>query len=129
MLIISLVALLVVSLPPGSGRAQLKALTLETAALLRRERVGAIFTGHVRRVMIENEPRALLGEGGNAVLIPPDVALDVLGVNDQQAEHLSIIQFLPDGSSTGAVIKLSRQEAEYEIRVNWFTGAVAIFPD
>jgi hypothetical protein len=26
------------------------------------------------------------------------------------------------------VLKLSREKAEYEIRVNWFTGGVAIVP-
>ena len=35
----------------------------------------------------------------------------------------------PDGSSTGAVLKLSHQQAEYEVRVNWYTGGVDIFAE
>ena len=40
-LIIALVASLAVTIMPGTGRGRLKALTLEIAALLRRERLGA----------------------------------------------------------------------------------------
>ena len=39
MLIIALVGSLIVTMTPGTGRAKLKALTLESAALLRRERL------------------------------------------------------------------------------------------
>ena len=38
----------------------------------------------------------------------------------------AVVRFHPDGASTGAVLKLSREKAEYEIRVNWYTGGVAI---
>ena len=40
MLIIALVASLVIAMSPGTGRVKLKALTLEIAALFRRERLG-----------------------------------------------------------------------------------------
>ena|SRR5882724_9426842 len=40
----------------------------------------------------------------------------------------SLVRFHPDGASTGAALKLSREKAEYEIRVNWCTGGVAIAP-
>jgi len=46
MLIIALVASLAVTMMPGTGRGQLRALTLEVAALLRRERLGAVMTIH-----------------------------------------------------------------------------------
>src|SRR2546423_3148053 len=77
MLIIALVASLVVTTMPGTGRAGLKALTLQTAALLRRERLGAMMTGRERGVSLDGERRVLVGEGGDAVARPPDVALDI----------------------------------------------------
>lgn len=128
MLIIALVASLVVTLTRGTGRAQLKALALETAALMRRERLGAILSGHARQVSIDGEQRAVVGDGRDAVLIPRDVVLDVLGVGEPRSGRTPLVRFEPDGASTGTVLKLSRQEAEYEIRVNWYTGAVAIDP-
>jgi general secretion pathway protein H len=128
MLIIALVASLAVTMTPGTGRGQLKALTLEVAALLRHERLGAVMTGHQREVSVDGEQRALVGEGGNVVAIPRDVVLDVLGIDALWSGRQAVVRFLPDGASTGAVLKLSREKAEYEIRVNWFTGGVAIAP-
>jgi general secretion pathway protein H len=128
MLIIALVASLAVTMIPGTGRGQLKALTLEVAALLRRERLGAVMAGRQREVSINGEQRLLIGEGGNVVTIPRDVVLDVLGIDALWSGRQAVVRFLPDGASTGAVLKLSREKAEYEIRVNWFTGGVAIAP-
>lgn len=128
MLIIALVASLVVTLTPGTGRVQLKALALETAALLRRERVDAILTGRAREVFVDSERRALVTEGPAFVVIPRDVVLDILGVDNLSSGQVSLVRFEPDGASTGAVFKMSRQEAEYEVRVNWYTGAVAVIP-
>jgi general secretion pathway protein H len=100
--------------------------SLETAALLRRERLDAILTGRARQVSIDNKQRALVGDGRDLVLIPRDVVLDVLGVDELWLGRGSVVRFEPDGGSTGAVLKLSREKAEYEIRVNWYTGAVVV---
>jgi general secretion pathway protein H len=128
MLIIALVASLAVTMMPGTGRGRLKALTLETAALLRRERLGAVLTGRDRQVSLDGERRVLVGDGGNVLAIPRDVVLDVLGIDALWSGRQAVVRFTPDGASTGAVLKLSRENAEYEIRVNWYTGGVAIAP-
>jgi general secretion pathway protein H len=128
MLIIALVASLAITMMPGTGRARLKAVTLETAALLRRERLGAMLTGRDRHVSLDGERRVLLGDGGDVVAIPRDVTVDVLGVNELRTDRFAVVRFHPDGASSGAVLKLSREKAEYEIRVNWYTGGVAIEP-
>jgi general secretion pathway protein H len=124
MLIIALTASLVMASLPGTGRAKLKAVTLETAALLRRERLGAILTGYDREVFLDG--RRLIGQGGSEVAIPTDVVLLILGAEDLWRGRQTIVRFHPDGASSGAVLRLSREEANYEIRVNWFTGGVAI---
>ena len=128
MLIIALVASLVIAVTPGTGRGKLKALTLEVAALFRRERLGAILTGRDRRVSLDGERRAFIGDGGDVIRIPPDVMVDVLGANELWSGRLAVVRFHPDGASSGAVLKLSREEAQYEVRVNWYTGGVAILP-
>jgi general secretion pathway protein H len=128
MLIIALVASLAITMMPGTGRARLKAVTLETAALLRRERLGAMLTGRDRHVSLDGERRILVGDGGDVVAIPRDVTVDVLGVNELRTDRFAVVRFHPDGASSGAVLKLSREKAEYEIRVNWYTGGVAIEP-
>jgi general secretion pathway protein H len=126
MLIIAMVAALVVTMTPGTGRAQLKALSLETAALFRRERLGAILTGRNRRVSIDGSRRAFVGDGGDIVSIPRDVTVNILGVDEEWSGRQAVVRFLPDGASSGTVLILSREQAAYEIRVNWYTGGVAI---
>jgi len=128
MLIIALVASLAVAKIPGTGRGRLKAVALETAALLRRERLGAVMTGRDRQVSIDGEQRVLVGDGGDVVAVPRDVVLDILGIDALWSGRQAVVRFHPDGASTGAVLKLSREKAEYEIRVNWYTGGVAIVP-
>jgi general secretion pathway protein H len=126
MLIIALIASLAVTMTPGTGRTGLHALALEAAALLRQERLAAILTQHDRRVLLDRERRALIGDGGDVVAIPRDVVLDVLGADAQWSGPRAVARFLPDGESTGAVLKISRERIAYEIRVNWYTGRVAI---
>jgi general secretion pathway protein H len=128
MLIIALVASLALTMMPGTGRAGLKALTLQTASLLRRERLGAILTGSDREVSLDGERRVLVGDGGDIVVLPRDIVLDILGADALWSGRQAVVRFHPDGASTGAVLKLSREKAEYEIRVNWYTGSVAIGP-
>src|SRR5215813_14323401 len=128
MLIIALMASLAITMMPGTGRAKLKAVTMETAALLRRERLSAILTGRERQVAIDGERRVLIGDGGGTVPIPADVAIDLLGASQSQGYRALVVRFHPDGASSGAVLRLSREKAEYEIRVNWYTGGVSIEP-
>jgi general secretion pathway protein H len=126
MLIIALVASLVITMTPGTGRAGLKAVTLKTAALLRRERIGAILGGRMRHVSLDGERRVFVGEEGEQVAIPRDVMVDLLGADAVWSGRQAVVRFDPDGASTGAVVRLSHEKAEYEIRVNWYTGGVAV---
>jgi general secretion pathway protein H len=126
MMIVALVASLVIAMVPGTGRAGLKAVVMNTVALLRRERLGAILTSSERHVSLDGERRVLVGDGGDTVAIPSDVMVDVLGANALWAGRLAVASFHPDGASSGAAIKFSREGVEYEVRVNWYTGGVAI---
>src|SRR5262249_22175896 len=55
MLIIALAASLTISWMTGTGRARLKAVALEAAALLRRERTHAILSGHAQQIVLDGE--------------------------------------------------------------------------
>jgi general secretion pathway protein H len=126
MLIIALVASLAVTTVPGTGRAKLKALALETAALLRRERQGAVLTGQSRRISLDRAERILTGEGGEIVAIPPDVVLDVVGTDESWLGRQVVVRFMPDGASTGAALSLSWEGVRYDVNVNWYSGRVAV---
>jgi general secretion pathway protein H len=126
MAIVALVASIAVTMTKGTGRGQLKALALETADLLRRERLSATLTGRSREVFIDGESRTLAGLGRKSVAVPKDVVLDLIGADASRAGRRLVVRFEPDGSSTGAALRLSRERVGYEIRVNWYTGGVAI---
>jgi general secretion pathway protein H len=126
MLIIALVSALAVSTMRGTGRAQLHAVSLEAAALMRRERLGAILTARTRQVSLDGRERLLFGEGGRQVRIPADVVVDIFGNDVVRTGRLAVVSFQPDGASTGVVLRLSREQATYEVSVNWYTGSVSL---
>jgi general secretion pathway protein H len=128
MTIIAMLSSLAVTFLTGTGRGDLKALTLQTAALIRRERLGAILSGQSRRIALDPDRRTLAGDGGELLAIPNDVVFDLVGVDQQWSGLKAVVRFEPDGSSTGAALRFSKQGANYEISVDWYTGGVAIDP-
>jgi len=128
MLIIAMVAGLAFATLPGTGRSQLKGVALQTAALFRRERLGAILTARSRQVAIDGRQRAFVGDGGDRVEIPRDVSVDILGVAEEWSGEQAVVRFLPDGASSGTVVTLSHEGEAYEVRVNWYTGSVLVEP-
>jgi general secretion pathway protein H len=126
MMIVALVASVAVTMTKGTGRGQLKALALDAADLLRRERLGAVLTGRRRQVFVDGDGRTLFGDGRKTVKIPGDVVLDLIGTDASMTGRRLVVRFEPDGSSSGAALRVSRDGFGYEIRVNWYTGGVAI---
>ncbi|MHB8884543.1 MAG: prepilin-type N-terminal cleavage/methylation domain-containing protein [Methylovirgula sp.] len=126
MSIIALVASLVTMVVPGTGRAGLEAAAMKTAALFRRERLAAILTRSDRHISLDGNRRELIGDDGGVVAIPRDVVVNLLGADATWSGRLAVVVFHPDGASSGAVLKLSRERAQYEIRVNWYTGGVSV---
>jgi general secretion pathway protein H len=126
MAIIALTASLSITAINGTGRVQLKAVAMRTATLLRHERLSAILTGQVREVSLDGRSRSFVSDSGETVAIPRDVVLDLLGTDEVWSGRRAVVRFYPDGASTGAALKLSREKAGYDIRVNWYTGSVAV---
>ena len=107
MAIVALLASLAIGMSRGTGRGQLKALALETADLLRRQRLSAVLTGSRRQVFIDGGGRTLFGDGRKTVKLPDDVVLDVLGAGSERSGERAIVRFEPDGSSSGAAFRVS----------------------
>jgi general secretion pathway protein H len=126
MMIVALISSLVITMMPGTGRATLKAVVMNSVALLRHERLGAILTGHERHVSLDGRQRALVGEDGDKVDIPADVVVDILGTDEIWSGRQAVALFHADGASSGGALKFYRDKAEYEIRVNWYTGSVTV---
>jgi general secretion pathway protein H len=125
MVIIAMLASLIGVSLRGTGRGQMKALTLETASFLRRERFAAVLTGTSRDVSLDADARKLIGSIGT-VSIPRDVVLDVTGVDQVWSGRQAVVRFEPDGASSGAALKFSGNGEHYEVDVNWYNGRVAV---
>jgi general secretion pathway protein H len=126
MLLIALISGLAVTMTHGVGRASLKSVALETAALFRRERLNAMMSGRPRHVTLDRERREFLGESSGKVIVPREVELDVLSAGSIIGQMQRIVEFRPDGASSGVALAFARERVAYEVRVNWFTGGVSI---
>ncbi|WP_428991042.1 type II secretion system protein [Methylocapsa aurea] len=126
MMIVALISGLVLAWTFGSGRSKLKAVALEAAALLRRERLGAMLSGRPRHVALDVSARLLVGESGGKVVVPQDVTLDLLAADGANGALRAVARFEPDGASTGAILAFVREGARYDVRVDWFSGKVSV---
>lgn len=67
------------------------------------------------------------GASDGIVQLPNDVRLDaMLPTHCYDRPTGMTIDFFPSGMSCGGVLALTHGGAEYEIRVNWLTGAVDV---
>lgn len=126
MMITALMASLVLTFIPGTGRSDLKSVVMQTVALLRRERMAAVMTSSDRYVSLDDRRRVFIGQGGDEVAVPKDVAIDILGIDQSWLNGRAVALFHADGGSSGGALKFSRDRIDYEVRVNWYTGAVSI---
>jgi general secretion pathway protein H len=131
MAIISILAALILpAIPRGTSRTRLEAFALQTAALLKTDRLAAM--QRRLRVSTELDPisRSIRsGATGNSLVLPRDVGFDALLASrcNQRAAGRTI-DFFPSGMSCGGTIALSRPGGGFQVRVNWLTGGVEIVP-
>jgi general secretion pathway protein H len=131
MAIISILAALILpAIPRGTSRTRLEAFALQTAALLKTDRLAAM--QRRMRVTTELDPisRSIRsGATGSTVVFPPDVGFDALLASrcNQRAAGRTI-DFFPSGMSCGGTIALLRPGGGFQVRVNWLTGGVEIVP-
>jgi general secretion pathway protein H len=121
-------AMLLPALPHGTSRPRLQSYALAVAAVLKADRNAAMRRGAAVSTQIDPAARLVLsGATGRAVKVPDDVAVDaLLSARCGQETGAPNIRFLSSGMSCGGVIALKKPGMGYEIRVNWFTGAVDI---
>jgi general secretion pathway protein H len=123
-----LAAVLLPFIPRETSRARLQAYALQTATLLKADRVAAISRRTSIATLVDAGARAIhSGARPDSIHIPDDVRFDaVLPQTCQQRAALSTISFFANGTSCGGTIALTRFDAGFEIRVNWLTGRIEI---
>lgn len=102
------------------GRAALDADARTLAMALADAREEAVLTGQPVTLALN-----LANPGWNGGNLPATSALQVEGDGELMADGIARIRFLPDGSASGAAIRLTgRGGGERSLRVDWLTGRV-----
>lgn len=115
------------SLPRANNAARLSATAMEVATVLRGDRSRAARAGKPAASLLDLDRRTVTSAGGRVVKIGDGFAVDVLTTGEcRQSGRRFRIEFRPDGSSCGAVVRLSAGGRAFRVRVNWLTGWVDV---
>ena len=131
MAIIAMLALLILpAIPRGTSRTRLEAFALQTASLLKTDRLAAMQRRMRVTTVLDPAARAIRsGATDTVVLLPQDVGFDALLATVCNQRGVSrTIDFFPSGMSCGGAIQLMRPGGGFQVRVNWLTGGVEIVP-
>ena len=124
-LVVSLVPPLFSSAVPG---ARLKGAARDLAVGLRYARSQAITHNTEMAVRLDLEPPAYTIGGEQPHALPDDVRMTVTSAATENVLPVThhMLQFYPDGSSTGSRITLSGGHLAYHLDVDWLTGRIGI---
>ena len=114
----------------GTQGASLKATAFAIAAKLREARVNAVSRRRQQVVLIDIRRRKMTQNGVSKMeKIAPNTELKVFSAADERiSRDIAGVRFFPNGSSTGATLRLIRNDQKYDVRVDWLTGRVAVVP-
>jgi general secretion pathway protein H len=123
-----LAAIILPAIPRATTRTRLAGYAVEIAALLKGDRNAAMRRNAMVATMLDVDRRTVRsGQGAATVEVPQDVSFSAMlaeRCNGRPAG--STIDFFPTGASCGGAIAIARQGLQFQIRVNWLTGAVDV---
>jgi general secretion pathway protein H len=115
------------ALPRRTNAALLSATAMDVATLLRADRTRADRDGTARATVVDLAARMVTDARGRSVRIPRDIDVAMLTAGTCQLSGQRYrIEFRPDGSSCGAVLRLANAGRAFRVRVNWLTGWVDV---
>ncbi|WMJ67780.1 GspH/FimT family pseudopilin [Stenotrophomonas sp. 24(2023)] len=113
----------------GLGGMQLRSSGKDIANQLRMVRAQAIARGEAQRFVIETQRHHWQGIDGRQGNIPPRLQVSFEGAAQlAAAPGQGVIEFHPDGGSSGGRIQLQQGDAQWRIDVGWLTGEVRSGP-
>jgi len=114
------------AIPHGTTWPRMAAIATEIATFLKTSRTDALLSGRDTLTVIDRSRRTVVA-GDHVLTLPADVDLSVLSAGSCRTSGSAVgIVFRADGTSCGAVVRISRGARGFRIRVNWYTGHVAI---
>ncbi|MFT5511232.1 MAG: general secretion pathway protein H [Hyphomicrobiaceae bacterium] len=114
---------------PSAGGTELKAAAAHIASTLRDARTRAILQQADRLVLVDVDRRLVWsGLKTRATRLGQGIRIAVTSAQSQseaRPNKVAGIRFYPNGSSSGATIRLYGTGQTHELRVNWLTGRVS----
>jgi general secretion pathway protein H len=118
-LLVSIVPPVVSAVVPG---VKLKVAARELAVTLRDTRNRAITRNAALDVTFEFEPPRYIAASGDPHLLPSGVQMTILDGDARSSE----LRFYPDGSSSGATVRIGKRDTHYLVDVGWLMGRVSV---
>jgi general secretion pathway protein H len=132
MVVMVIAGLMIALVPPLFSGAvsgtKLKGSARDLAIVLRETRSKAIIHNTEQLVYLDlKEPQYRVGNGKPRDL-PENVDMAVEVITGERVEETEkhVVRFFPDGSSSGELITLSRDNRAYYLQLNWLTGSITI---
>ncbi len=108
-------------------RLEAKASAREVVSILREARGLAIRDNREVVVVLDLEDRSMALDAGRRLEFEPRLGIRLLtGTAELIDGGSGRIRFYPDGTSTGGRVTLSDDGRDYDVRIDWLTGRVAI---
>lgn len=129
--VVAVVALaMVLVLPRLGGTAATRGVDLAAARLaatLRTARAEGIRNARDETVILDLARRTYWSQSRPvASVIEPGITIEVLHDGLEWVDRARRVRFRPDGTATGAVIRLSRGPASATVTIDWLTGATTL---
>ena len=106
---------------------QLRGASRELAAQLRYTRAQAIVSGQSQVFSIDARTREWQGPNRRHGQLPKQINILATGAKiDQRHSDVATIRFFPEGAATGGRIVLWRDQAAWQVDVEWLTGEVSV---
>ena len=106
---------------------QLRGASRELAAQLRYARAQAIVSGQSQVFSIDARTREWQGPNRRHGQLPRQINILATGAKiEQRHSDVATIRFFPEGAATGGRIVLWRDQAAWQIDVEWLTGEVSV---
>lgn len=131
LVVLAIVALLVAAVPAmvRAGRPGLdaRAAAIAFANDLRAARNAAIIGNDEARVSFDIAAgRYTIMPSGQARELPQGMVLHLRAPSGEVSADTAAIRFFPDGSSTGAEVRLSYRGQEHRVAAQWISGRISI---
>ena len=108
---------------------QLRNTARELAAQLRYTRAQAIVSGTPQLFVLDTRTRQWTGPNRRHGEVPREIRIVATAARAEQTNpDEAVIRFFPEGAATGGRLVLARNDAAWQLDVEWLTGEVTAKP-